>query len=284
MTGPIKSLFMAAVLTFSGAQTSPPPETLERAYRDALAVSPAPRALEARWRLFQEDLAGAPDEDTAELVADMTVSLRQLGARDASLRALRLEREALFAGCIDMGLLDCRSRTGEGVLASGVPIYSQIQQGHTEEDGTISAHVVLLPRQGRLVPLVWTAGAARYEAPAIFSHEDVAYIALPGIFAGSGEHNADALWAVSDDLGTREIDVWSWTEDVGAHLPVGFDIRKGVDFDWPRLQASTALWQPRDANCCPTGGRALIRFAIENERLIVRGVRVWLEPVEAGAD
>jgi len=38
------------------------------------------------------------------------------------------------------------------------------------------------------------------------------------------------------------------------------------------MTAETGLYKPTDANCCPTGGRAKIELALENNKFILKKV------------
>jgi hypothetical protein len=67
-----------------------------------------------------------------------------------------------------------------------------------------------------------------------------------------------------------------WLTDIGSKLPPGLEIWKGVEYDfsrpWSGLVARTPLWQSNDANCCGTGGSAVIALEIVDGRLVATGV------------
>jgi len=69
-------------------------------------------------------------------------------------------------------------------------------------------------------------------------------------------------------------DNFTWREGLGARLPQGLEVWKGVNFAYEALMADTALWRTSDANCCPTGGEAHLDFEIRDDRLTLTGVQV----------
>ncbi|MFN4288230.1 MAG: hypothetical protein ACK4E3_07030 [Brevundimonas sp.] len=250
------------------------PDALLEAYRSALAVTPSPRALEATWRSWLLDIAETPPEGRDDLYAFMLEELERFEARDVRLRALRIDTADLESGCVDVWLEDCQWRNTRIALASGVVLHVQHQGGFSEHDGVGAAFVVLAQRDAGLAPIAWGAGAASYEPPVSFSIGNQPYIAVPGRHGGTGAFNADHLWAVMPGYDLRDIDIWSWQARAAEHLPAGLEIWKGVEFDWPGLSARTSLWRESDANCCPTGGEAHLLFAIDDDTLLLREVRV----------
>lgn len=105
-------------------------------------------------------------------------------------------------------------------------------------------------------------------------------------YAGSG-----ALWDYrvfrADDGGWTPIAAspWGddapggngWAEDIAARLPPDLAVWKGILVDFAAMTATTSLWRPDDANCCPSGGEAELRFAIVDDAL--RVIEVMLRPL-----
>ena len=104
----------------------------------------------------------------------------------------------------------------------------------------------------------------------------------PGYGGGTGAYNVDRPYQWGDTGAAlykeawNAIDIESWLTDIGAMLPSGLEIWKGVDYDfenpWSGLVARTALWRADDGNCCPTGGSAVITFDIVDRALVATGV------------
>ncbi|MFL9841472.1 hypothetical protein ABS767_10900 [Sphingomonas sp. ST-64] len=90
------------------------------------------------------------------------------------------------------------------------------------------------------------------------------------------DHIAELDKALAQASGVRAMvkTLESWRDALPTRLPKGFGIWKGVDYDFEGLGASSKLWRDKDANCCPSGGDALIDFAIEGRSLVLKDVRV----------
>ena len=132
---------------------------------------------------------------------------------------------------------------------------------------------------GPTAPIAWSFDAARFDAPVLLSGPELggaAYIAVPGVHAGSGSGNADVLfrWDFPDSRRLTQIDTWSWRDGLAERLPPGLDILQGIRFDWPNMMAFTPLWQDGDGHCCGTGGTAILSFEIVGERLVLSDVSV----------
>ena len=69
-----------------------------------------------------------------------------------------------------------------------------------------------------------------------------------------------------------------WGADITQRLPPDAGVWKGVAVDFATMTATTALWLADDANCCPTGGEADLRFAILDGRLRVVDVTLRQAP------
>ncbi|MEX2648739.1 MAG: hypothetical protein WD673_06970 [Alphaproteobacteria bacterium] len=74
---------------------------------------------------------------------------------------------------------------------------------------------------------------------------------------------------VASPWGDDAPDGKGWAEDIAARLPPELAVWKGVLVDFATMTATTSLWRPDDANCCPTGGEAELRFAIVEDALRV---------------
>lgn len=65
-----------------------------------------------------------------------------------------------------------------------------------------------------------------------------------------------------------------WGDDIAERLPPDLAVWKGIVIDFATMTATSGLWRPDDANCCPTGGEADLGFAIRDGRLRVVDVVV----------
>lgn len=284
-----------ATLTLAGAGpvVSQTPD-LEQALRRARDATPLPLSLardQADWRAGHAERPDGPDP--ADDIASRIEALTRQAERDERLGATVLRRApALGRDCVVTGLKGCSSPMGGYLALSDSHLQWQLQEGYTDEDG-VSAGIVFIGDAGAAVlgptaPIAWSFDGARFEAPVLLSGPefgDDAYIAVPGVRAGSGSGNADVLfrWDLSGSRRLTQIDTWSWRADLGDRLPEGLDVVQGVRFDWPNMMAVTPLWQAGDGHCCGTAGTAILSFQIEGDRLTLGHVTVRDATLEAAA-
>jgi hypothetical protein len=256
--------------------------TLDQALRRANAATPTPLSLardQADWRESHADLPEGfdPSDHLRSRVEDLLAQ----AARDERLgNTVFHGLPALGRACVATGLQGCRSPMGGYIALAGGQLHWQLQEGVTEETG-VSGGIVFIgdadaAGPGSLAPVAWSFDAARFEAPVLLAGPETggaAYIAVPGVHAGSGSGNADLLfrWDPADGRLTQ-IDTWSWQDSLPERLPEGLEIWQGVRFDWPNWLAFTPLWQAGDGHCCGTGGTATLSFEVEGDRLVLSHV------------
>lgn len=228
--------------------------------------------------------AGQRDWDTGEVHARTSDELRDFyqGYIGALTEELRLARAvparspvtALAGGCIGSALNGCSAPAAGYVTGpEGQRLAWQIQEGWTESAG-VSAGLILFAVDGdTLSPIGWSFEAAGFEPPVIFQREDGLYVAAAGYQQGSGSANADVLYRFDNDRWI-EIELESWRTALDAQMPAGLGVWKGVDYRWPELRARSSVWRDEDANCCPTGGRAVMDFTVEGMSLRLAGLEL----------
>ena len=279
-------VLMLASLTLAGAGpgVSQTPD-LEQALQRAREHTPTPLSLardQADWRASHAELPADMDPvvDIESRIEDLTIQAE----RDARLAAIVFsEPPDLGRDCVATGLRGCSSAMG-GYLALGESrLLWQLQDGVTYETG-VSGGIVFFgdagaARHGPMAPIAWSFDAARFDAPVLLSgpeYDGHAYIAVPGIHAGSGSGNADVLfrWDLPDTRRLVQIDTWTWRQDLHERLPPGLSVLQGIRYDWTNMMAVTPLWRESDGNCCGTGGTAILSFSIEGERLVLAHLQV----------
>ncbi len=171
---------------------------------------------------------------------------------------------------------------GCGVTASGIlwrkdgqPVHWQMMDGASGADG-IGAGIVLWAESGHgTAKLIgWSFDGVVYEPPRMTQD---GMIWVPGRVAGTGDGNADLLFKWDDaSKAWQDIELESWRDALPGKLPKGFGIWKGVDYDFEGMGATSKLWRDKDGNCCPSGGEALLEFAITGRSLVLKEVRVDL--------
>jgi len=255
-------------------------------YRDTLASSPAPNHLRAMQRRFLRDRdaggAGGPQALRtiyAERIAELTAEL-------ATNRAARRDHPAgaLTATCLAPmnapGNRPCRVvRTGRIDAGPQSPALAwQMVEYRNPDDapaqgGSGWAIATRLP-DGGLRPLFWVnAMAIGFDDPVLVASPAGRLISVPGHVPGTGNQSAGFLF-LQDGPAWKDIDIFSWEQNLARQLPKGLGAWHGIFPQWDRMTAYTRLWRASDANCCPTGGEAEIRLGLQDDKIVLRDLRV----------
>lgn len=255
-------------------------DAVNSAYEAALAETPTPALL----RMSQEDWTKwwteYPDE-RADMEQSRLEELQGILARDRSIRADRLPIANLATVCVKTGLKNCDiENSGSLTLAEGSMIWFQQQTGHTDEDGTSTAMVVLTAEGDRLKPVFWLAGQIGVMPLETYRNtdgerEDPTYVVVPAYGQGTSNQWVGSMfrWNGANEAPT-EIDAQSWLIALHEALPEGLGVWKGPQFHWAWLSAESPLWQDSDANCCATGGEVYVGMKIEGDALVSDNVTV----------
>ncbi len=269
-------LMVLALMTASAcsAQTPAAPpatavaDTVEGAYRQALAVSPLRYEVENEHRYWTSAPAGERS-DEASYIESLQRRIRQ----DQRASAARTTPVALNA-CIDVVLKSCGVQSA-GFLSMGDEgrIWWQIQDGFTDEDG-VGGGVVVFEEVagGRLKPILWTFEGSRYENPYLEPHGDGRWLLIvPGISRGTGSGDMTVMM-IRRDGGWHAVDM-DWTSRVGDKLS-GFETRHQPRWLFPRLEAWSPLWRADDGNCCGTAGSVEMEFDVIDDRLTLTDAEI----------
>jgi hypothetical protein len=187
--------------------------------------------------------------------------------------------------CLETRLDDCKVYSA-GYLnmdnfsdSDGSPFLAwQTQLGSTATDGIIGGFV-LFQHDGAGWSVLDSGFDGFFEVPRL--NQD-GLLHVPGHGQGTGAFNTDRLYQWGDTgaavlrEGWTELEMDQWLTDIGDMLPPGLEIWKGVEYDfsrpWSGLVARTPLWRSDDANCCGTGGSAVITLEIVDGRLSATSV------------
>jgi hypothetical protein len=201
----------------------------------------------------------------------------------AALSAQEADLSAIASECLETRLSGCRVLSGgfinedDGDRDGQLLLAWQTQTGFTPEDGVSGGFVLFAHGLDGWSVLDSGFDGWRFGVPRL---NEAGLLHIPGYRGGTGAYNADRLYRLDED-DWRPVEMESWLGAIGEELPAGLEIWKGVQYDfadpWSGPIARTALWRADDANCCPTGGEAIIGFAIENDRLTVTEV-VYIAP------
>ncbi len=223
------------------------------------------------------DYEGKPMSDVAldqtfrDAIADYDKALAQAQGVRAMIKTPSARSQTCMAKWLDQGC----GVTASGILwrKDGEPVHWQMMDGASGEDGT-GAGIVLWAESGHgTAKLIgWSFDGVVYEPPRMTQD---GMIWVPGRRAGTGDGNADLLFKWdADSASWQDIELESWRDALPAKLPKGFGIWKGVDYDFEGMAATSKLWRDKDGNCCPSGGEALLEFAIDRRSLVLRQVDV----------
>ncbi len=259
------------------AQDAPAPapavaETVEGAYRQALALSPLPYEVENEHRYW----TGAPADERSD-EANYLERLQRRVRQDQTASAARTTPAELDA-CVDVVLKACAVRSA-GFMSFGDDrrVWWQIQDGFTDEDGVGGGVIVFEEIEGgALKPILWTFEGWRYENPFLEPQGEGRWLLIvPGISrgTGSGDLTLMTLWR---DGGWHPVDV-DWQSRVGDMLG-GMEVRHQPLWRFPRLEARSQLWRADDGGCCGMGGEVLMDFDIIDDRLVVTNAEITPPP------
>lgn len=116
----------------------------------------------------------------------------------------------------------------------------------------------------------WTRGLYQEVLPAQASEvgsDTILFTAEPA--SGNGNWRDEHYWAF-DKAGPIPLEVDDKISETQKRvLPKGMMVRHGGGFDLLRLTYAMPVWKSGDPHCCPTGGIIEIKFALEDQQLVV---------------
>ncbi|QQR37300.1 hypothetical protein JI749_06750 [Devosia oryziradicis] len=204
----------------------------------------------------------------------------------ADLRAAQsVDLSDMATSCLETPLDDCKVfsagylNTANFDDRDGAPFLAwQTQLGSTPTDGIIGGFV-LFQHDGTGWSVLDSGFDGFFDVPRL-NQESLLHV--PGYSQGTGSFNTDRLYqwgdlgAAAPREGWSKIEMDQWLNEVGSLLPAGLEIWKGVEYDFSHpysgLVARTPLWRSDDANCCGTGGSAVISLDIVDGGLVATGV------------
>ncbi|NMJ43808.1 hypothetical protein GWK16_21350 [Roseomonas sp. JC162] len=111
--------------------------------------------------------------------------------------------------------------------------------------------------------------------PVIARHGEETLLFLPCEETGTAGSQIPQLYRRAGPPSFRrweDMDPRAWQSGLERHLPPAMDVFSEPRFDPERLTAAFRLIRHTDPPCCPTGGIAEARLALEGGRLVLRGV------------
>jgi uncharacterized protein len=111
--------------------------------------------------------------------------------------------------------------------------------------------------------------AASFRAPQMIPSPAGRLLVIGGIKASNGEDAAAVYLFNQGSL--QMIDRKTWLGTLQSRLPDGLDLSRPIVPDYAKLQAIATVTRSQ-SSCCPTGAKATIDLAIEDDRVAVEGV------------
>lgn len=255
-------------------------------YQEALASSPAPNHLRAMQRRFLRDRDASAASGPQALRTLYAERITELSAELTTSRAARRDHQAVALAntCLTPiaapGNRPCRVvRAGHIDAGPRSPALAwQVVEYRNPDDapaqGGSGWAIATRLADGRLRPLLWAnAAGIGFEDPVLVASPAGKLISVPGHVPGSGNHSASFLFLL-DGQSWKDIDIFSWEQDLARKLPKGLGAWHGIFPRWERMTAYSRLWRSGDANCCPTGGEADISLDLRGDRIVLRDLRV----------
>jgi len=91
---------------------------------------------------------------------------------------------------------------------------------------------------------------------------------------GTGQHFIEYHYIMSRKTGLPQaVDVSAIDRAIMSAVPKGWEVWKGGGLEFDRLRYSSPIWQPGDANCCPSGGKIEMTLTLNDEIIAVSQVR-----------
>lgn len=113
--------------------------------------------------------------------------------------------------------------------------------------------------------------------PVITRHGDETLLFLPCEETGTAGGPIPMLYRRVGPASFRrwhDVDTVSWQAELARRLPPAMDVYATLSLDPVRLTAAFRLSRHEDPPCCPTGGQAEARLALEGDQLVLRDVVV----------
>lgn len=132
---------------------------------------------------------------------------------------------------------------------------------------------LLMERADQDVGLKW------YEKPELIVNSFGTLLYLPIHLDGTGAGNLSEYFILDEETKQwQKLDTESWVKAI--KIPSRLSINKGIWPDLKNMSAVAHFYRSKDANCCPTGGTAQFKLAIENRRLLIKSETFKLEQAD----
>ena len=118
--------------------------------------------------------------------------------------------------------------------------------------------------------VVASSNTAYFAAPQVIDAQGGKLLVIPGTSTGNAHENESVLYRFEPDS-LQEIDDKSWLDTLPARLPSELALSSEIVADYGKMQAVATVTRSQ-SSCCPTGAQATIDLAIEDNRVVVKGV------------
>jgi hypothetical protein len=119
-------------------------------------------------------------------------------------------------------------------------------------------------------------GTYFYDKPQLIPSQQGMLLLIPIRVDGTGAGNVSELY-IRENGHWISIDTESWRKDLDSKIPKGLQIWKGIWPDYRTMTAEAGLYKEGDTNCCPTGGKVLIRLDLVQHSILLKDVHTSLQ-------
>jgi hypothetical protein len=180
---------------------------------------------------------------------------------------------ALAASCLALPIYPNSAGCSVAAYApiEGVPsLHYQLQTySQPQTHGAVIIFAAIPDQRDTWLPLaVAMSKDARLSAPQATASGFGTLLTIAG--SGTGEGDGSALYRLTPDA-LEDIDDQNWLDTLRAHLPDGLTLSPEIVADYGKMQA-VATTARSQSSCCAVGSRAVIELAIEDDRVVVKGV------------
>jgi len=122
-------------------------------------------------------------------------------------------------------------------------------------------------------------GTGWFEEPKLLHRAEGMFFQIPHRASSSAESEPDMLMVWRDES-WRIIDTQSWLENLQTRLPQGCSVIHTPVINFTDMTSATMVWKSSDDHCCPTCGKIFATLGIQEERLVIQGLRYDVKAVK----
>jgi hypothetical protein len=122
-------------------------------------------------------------------------------------------------------------------------------------------------------------GTGWFEEPRLLHRTEGMFLQIPHRAESSADSEPDMLLRWRDQA-WHVIDTQSWLEDLQSRLPQDCSVIHTPVINFTDMTSATMVWKSSDDRCCPTCGKIYAELALQDDHLIIQGIRYDLKAVK----